>query len=45
MAGDHGKLSRKALVRANQVSETAIFWGLVITVILVVVAMIKGMFG
>lgn len=45
MAGDYGKLSREALIRANQESETAIFWGLVITVILVVVAMIKGMFG
>lgn len=32
-----------ALARANLLSETAIIWGLVATVILVVLAMIKGM--
>lgn len=42
MDEDYGKLSSEALIRANKVSEIAIFWGLVLTVILVVVAMIKG---
>lgn len=43
MENDYGKLSRDAMTRASKVSELAIFWSLVLTVILVVVAMIKGM--
>jgi hypothetical protein len=42
MAEDYGKLSREALARANEISEKAISWGLVFTV--VVIAMLKGMF-
>jgi len=39
---DYGKMSRDALLRANEISERAIFWGLVFTVVIVVVAMVKG---
>jgi hypothetical protein len=42
MAEDYGKSSREALARANEISEKAIFWGLVIAVFVVVIAMIKG---
>ena len=45
MAKDYGKISREALARATEVSEKAIFWGLVIAIVAVVIAMIKGMFG
>ena len=45
MADDHGKISRETLARANEISEVAIFWGLVLTVVVVVIAMIKGMIG
>ena len=38
----YGKNSRKALVRANEISESAIFRGLLFTVVLVVMAMVKG---
>ncbi len=44
MAEDYGKLSREALARANEISEGAIFWGLVFTVVVVVIAMLKGIF-
>ena len=45
MAEDFAKASRDALERANEVSEVAIFWGLILTVIVVAVAMFKGMIG
>jgi hypothetical protein len=45
MAEDHEKISREALARANEISETAIFWGLAIAIVVVAMAMIKGMFG
>ncbi|MBI3529637.1 MAG: hypothetical protein HY067_16935 [Betaproteobacteria bacterium] len=45
MAEDYGKISREALARANEISEIAIFWSLVFTVVVVVTAMIKGMLG
>lgn len=45
MDQDYGKDSREALVRANEVTERAIFWGLVITVVVVGIAMLKGLFG
>ena len=45
MDEDFGKMSRKALARANALSEIAILWGLVIAIIVVAIAMMKGMFG
>ncbi len=42
---DYGKVSRDTVTRANEISEVAIFWGLVLTVIVVVIAMVKGMIG
>ena len=45
MAEDYGKISREALARVNAISEISIFWGLVIAIVVVVIAMIKGMFG
>lgn len=45
MNEDYRKLSREALARANQISEIAILWALVFTVVVVVSAMIKGMLG
>jgi hypothetical protein len=45
MAEDYGKISREALARANEISEIAIFWGVIIAIVVVVIAMIKGMFG
>ena len=45
MAEDFAKASRDALERANEVSEVAIFWGLILTVVVVAVAMFKGMIG
>lgn len=44
MAEDSGKMSRKALDRADALSEIAILWGLVIAIIVVVIAMMKGVF-
>jgi len=44
MAEEFGKMSRKALGRANTLVEIAILWGMVIAIIVVVVAMMKGMF-
>ena len=41
MADDFGKLSREALARANQISETAIFCSLIIAIIVITIAMIK----
>jgi len=45
MAEEFGKTSRDALGRANEISDAGIFWGLVLTVVMVVAAMIKGMLG
>jgi hypothetical protein len=45
MPDDYGKISREALARVNAISEAAIFWGLVIAIVVVVSAMIKGMFA
>ena len=45
MAEDFEKTSRDALGRANEISDVGIFWGLVLTVVMVVAAMIKGMLG
>lgn len=43
MENDYRKMSREALVRADLLSERAIFWSLVSTVVVVAVAMLKGM--
>jgi hypothetical protein len=45
MAKDYGKVSREALARANAISEIAIFWSLVVATVVLVFAMIRGMFG
>lgn len=45
MNEDYRKVSRETLDRANEISEVAIFWGLVLTVIVVVIAVLKGLFG
>ena len=45
MNEDYRKISRETLDRANEISEVSIFWGLVLTVIVVVIAMLKGLFG
>jgi hypothetical protein len=33
------------MARANAISETSIFWGMIITVLVVVAGMLKGMVG
>ena len=45
MNEDYRKISRETLDRANEITEVAIFWGLVLAVVVVVVAMLKGLFG
>jgi hypothetical protein len=45
MNEDYGKISRETLDRANEISEAAIFWGLVLTVVVFVVAVLKGLYG
>ena len=45
MNEDYRKISRETLDRANEISEVAIFWGLVLTVVVVVIAVLKGLFG
>lgn len=45
MAEDNGELSRDALAYANEISEIAIFWGLIIAIVVVVIGMMKGLFG
>jgi len=42
---DYGKVSRDTVARAKEISEVAILWGLVLTVVVVVIAMVKGMIG
>ena len=43
MENHYGKISRGALARADVLSDRAIFWGLISTVVVVAVAMLKGM--
>ena len=43
MENHYGKISRGALARADGLSDRAIFWGLISTVVVVAVAMLKGM--
>ena len=45
MAEDYGKTSRESLERATEITEIAIFWGAVIAIVVLVIAMIKGMLG
>jgi hypothetical protein len=45
MAEDYEKISRGALVGTDEISERAIFWSLIFTVLVVVAGMIRGMFG
>ncbi|MFL6579720.1 MAG: hypothetical protein ACJ8G2_03170 [Burkholderiales bacterium] len=40
---DYRKASRKAMARADKVSERMIFWGMVSTFIVISLAMLKGM--
>ena len=42
---DYGKMSREALARVDALSERAIFWSLIVTVVVIAIAMIKGTFG
>ena len=39
----YGKISRGALARADGLSDRAIFWGLISTVIIVAVVMLRSM--
>ena len=43
MSDDYGKILREAVARVTETSEVAIFWGLVIAIIVVVIGIIKGM--
>jgi hypothetical protein len=45
MREDFRKISRETLDRANEISEVAIFWGLILTVVVVVIAVLKGLIG
>ncbi len=45
MAEDYGKTSRESLEQAAEISEIAIFWGAVIAIVVIVIGMIKGIFG
>jgi len=45
MAKNHGKISRESVARAAEISEIAIVWGAIIAVIVVIIGMIKSMFG
>jgi hypothetical protein len=43
MNRDYGRNSREATAPANAISEISIFWGMIITVLVVVAGMLKGM--
>jgi hypothetical protein len=45
MNRDCGQISREAIAPANAISEISIFWGMIITVLVVVAGMLKGMVG
>ena len=45
MANDYGKISRGALARTDEISDRAIFWSMIFTVLVVVAGMIRGLFG
>ena len=45
MAEDHGRTSRETTEQATEMAEITIFWGAVIAVFVIVIGMIKGIFG
>ena len=45
MNRDYGQISREAMAPANAISEISIFWGMIITVLVVIAGMLKGMVG
>jgi hypothetical protein len=45
MAKDGGKISNATLARTDEISERAIFWGMIFTVLVVIAGMTRGMFG
>jgi hypothetical protein len=45
MNRDYGQISHEAMAQANAISEISIFWGMIITVLVVVAGMLKGMVG
>jgi hypothetical protein len=44
-ADDYAKIPRKALARVNAISERKIFWGMILTVLVVIAGMTRGIFG
>ena len=42
---DYTKIPRKALARVNAISERKIFWGMILTVLVVIAGMTRGIFG
>jgi len=44
-ADDYTKIPRKALARVNAISERKIFWGMILTVLVVIAGMTRGIFG
>ena len=45
MAKDYGKTSRESLEQATVITDVAIFWGMISTVVVVVFAIVKNMLG
>jgi hypothetical protein len=45
MAEDYGKASRESLEQATEKSEIAIFCGAIIAIVVIVIGIIKGVFG
>ncbi len=45
MAKDYVKTSRESMEQATETAEITIFWGAVIAVVVIVIGMIKGVFG
>ena len=45
MAKYYGKISRGALARTDELSDRAIFWSMIFTVLVVVAGMLRGLFG
>jgi hypothetical protein len=45
MEENYRRISRGALARTEEISDRAIFWGMIFTVLVVVAGMIRGLFG